>query len=89
MPSDAAVAGLDYEVFRDGTRTVYAATLCLEIIFEKHPRLPQGMKARYPSIAWKDMAGAGNVYRHNYEETLEPPVSVTRHKARSFHIRCV
>jgi uncharacterized protein with HEPN domain len=26
------------------------------------------MKARYPSIAWKNMAGAGNVYRHDYED---------------------
>jgi uncharacterized protein with HEPN domain len=26
------------------------------------------MKARHPSIAWKDMAGAGNVYRHEYED---------------------
>jgi uncharacterized protein with HEPN domain len=23
---------------------------------------------RHPSIAWKDMAGAGNVYRHDYED---------------------
>jgi uncharacterized protein with HEPN domain len=26
------------------------------------------MKTRRPSIAWKDMAGAGNVYRHDYED---------------------
>jgi len=26
------------------------------------------MKARHPSIAWKDVAGAGNVYRHDYED---------------------
>jgi len=26
------------------------------------------MKQRHPSIAWKNMAGAGNVYRHNYED---------------------
>jgi uncharacterized protein with HEPN domain len=23
---------------------------------------------RHPSIAWKRMAGAGNVYRHDYED---------------------
>ena len=54
-------AGLDYEVLRDDTRTVYAVTRCLEIISEASRRLPDEMKARYPSIAWKDMAGAGNV----------------------------
>ena len=26
------------------------------------------MKARHPAIAWKNMAGAGNVYRHDYAD---------------------
>jgi uncharacterized protein with HEPN domain len=26
------------------------------------------VKNRYPDIPWKDIAGAGNVYRHDYEE---------------------
>jgi uncharacterized protein with HEPN domain len=84
MPSDAAtalrdmerhiglatqfVAGIGYEAFRDDTRTVYAVTRCLEIIAEASRRLPDEMKTRYPAIAWKNMAGAGNVYRHNYED---------------------
>jgi uncharacterized protein with HEPN domain len=63
------VAGLDFEAFRDDTRAVYAAvTRCLEIISEASRRLPGEMKGRYPLIAWKDMAGAGNVYRHEYED---------------------
>ena len=61
-------ADFDYESFRDDLRTVYAVTRCLEIISEASRRLPDDMKARYPSIAWKDMAGAGNIYRHDYEE---------------------
>jgi uncharacterized protein with HEPN domain len=84
MPSDAAtalrdmehhidlatqfVAGLDYEAFQDDARTVYAVTRCLEIISEASRRLPNEMKARHPAIAWKNMAGAGNVYRHDYED---------------------
>lgn len=43
-------------------------TRCLEIISEASRRLPNDMKARHPSIAWKDMAGAGNIYRHDYED---------------------
>jgi uncharacterized protein with HEPN domain len=62
------VAGVDFEAFRDDTRTVYAVTRCLEIISEASRRLPGEMKGRYPLIAWKDMAGAGNVYRHDYED---------------------
>jgi uncharacterized protein with HEPN domain len=61
-------AGLDYEAFQADLRTVYAVTRCLEIISEASRRLPEAMKARHPSIAWKDMAGAGNIYRHDYED---------------------
>jgi uncharacterized protein with HEPN domain len=62
------VSGLEYETFRDDTRTIYAVTRCLEIISEASRRLPEEMKARYPSIPWKDIAGAGNIYRHDYED---------------------
>ncbi len=60
-------AGFDYQAFVDDPRTVYAVTRCLEIISEASRRLPDDLKARHPSIAWKDMAGAGNIYRHDYE----------------------
>ena len=40
----------------------------LEIISEASRRLPAEMKARYPAVPWKNMAGAGNVYRHDYED---------------------
>ena len=61
-------AGFDYEVFVADARTVYAVTRCLEIISEASRRLPDDLQARHPSIAWRDMAGAGNVYRHDYED---------------------
>jgi uncharacterized protein with HEPN domain len=53
--------GLDYKTFLADPRTVYAVTRCLEIISEASRRLPDDLKARHPSIAWKDMAGAGNI----------------------------
>ena len=62
------VAGMEYEDFREDARTLYAVTRCLEIISEASRRLTEQLKARYPEIAWKNMAGAGNVYRHEYEE---------------------
>jgi uncharacterized protein with HEPN domain len=60
--------GFDYERFRDDLRTVYAVTRCLEIISEASRRLPDELKARHPTIRWREMAGAGNVYRHDYED---------------------
>jgi uncharacterized protein with HEPN domain len=49
-------AGFDYETFQADLRTVYAVTRCLEIISEASRRLPDDLKARHPSIAWKDSA---------------------------------
>jgi uncharacterized protein with HEPN domain len=62
------VVGFDYDTFRADPRTVYAVTRCLEIISEASRRLPDELKTRHPSIAWKDMASAGNIYRHDYED---------------------
>jgi uncharacterized protein with HEPN domain len=61
-------AGFDRDKFKEDLRTVYAVTRCLEIISEASRRLPEALKARHPAIAWKQMAGAGNVYRHDYED---------------------
>jgi uncharacterized protein with HEPN domain len=54
--------------FKHDIRTVYAVTRCLEIISEASRRLPNDLKARHPAIGWRQMAGAGNVYRHDYED---------------------
>lgn len=61
-------AGLDRDAFAADLRTVYAVTRCLEIISEASRRLPDDVKSRHPAIAWRQMAAAGNVYRHNYED---------------------
>ena len=65
------VAGLDREAFAADLRTVYAATRCLEIISEASRRLPKTLKDRHPAVAWADIAGAGNVYRHDYDALQE------------------
>lgn len=62
------VAGLQRADFLADIRTVYAVTRCLEIISEASRRLPDDLKARHVAIPWKQMAGAGNVYRHDYED---------------------
>jgi uncharacterized protein with HEPN domain len=69
--AQAFTAALDYETFYEDRRTVYAVTRCFEIISEASRRLPAPLKARHPEIPWRDIAGAGNIYRHNYEDVLE------------------
>ena len=50
---------------------VYGVIRCLEIISEASRRLPDNIKARHPTIEWKEMAAAGNIYRHEYEDVAE------------------
>lgn len=58
--AQAFTSGMTYDEFRDDLRTTYAVIRCLEIISEASWRLPDTVKARYPGIAWREMAGAGN-----------------------------
>ena len=62
------VAGIDEVTFQHDVRTLYAVVRCLEIISEASRRLPDSLKERHPSISWRNIAGAGNVYRHDYED---------------------
>src|SRR5262249_55684671 len=62
------VRDFDRNSFKVDIRTVYAVTGCLEIISEASRRLPDELKARHTTIAWKQMAAADNVYRHDYED---------------------
>jgi uncharacterized protein with HEPN domain len=73
------VEGLDYEAFRDNQLVFYAVTRCLEIISEASRCIPEEMKARHPGIPWPEMAAAGNVYRHDYEDVQQRLVWGTVH----------
>jgi uncharacterized protein with HEPN domain len=75
------IKDFDLETFKSDLRTVYAVTRCLEIISEASRRLPADLKARHPQIAWRQMAAAGNVYRHDYEDVLAQLVWDTVQKA--------
>ena len=71
------VEGLSREDFLADLRTQYAVTRCLEIISEASRRLPQDLKATHPVIPRERIAGAGNVYRHDYEDVLAAILWVT------------
>jgi uncharacterized protein with HEPN domain len=73
--------GLSAEAFRADRRTVYAVTRCLEIISEASRKLPLELKQRHPNIPWRDMAGAGSVYRHDYEEVSDDAIWNTARKS--------
>jgi uncharacterized protein with HEPN domain len=62
------VAGIDAASFSNDRLRIYAVTRCLEIISEASRRLPEELKSRQPAIHWREMAAAGNIYRHEYED---------------------
>lgn len=64
------VAGLSFDDFAADERTLYAVTRCLEIVSEASRRLPQDVKDRHPDVPWARIAGAGNTYRHDYEDVV-------------------
>ena len=68
VPTQKFAEGMTYDVLRDDLCTTYAVTCCLEIISGASRRLPDELKERNPSIQWRDMAAAGNIYRHEYED---------------------
>ncbi len=61
---------MSYDSFKDDDLRLYAVTRCLEIISEASRRLPEELKARQPGIEWREMAAAGNIYRHEYEDVV-------------------
>src|SRR5271168_1220098 len=75
------VRGLDLDGFLGDLKSFYAATRCLEIISEASRRLSPAFKERFPEIPWKDVAGSGNIYRHNYESVQERRIWKTIHEA--------
>jgi uncharacterized protein with HEPN domain len=64
-------ADLSIEALRADRRTFYALTRCLEIISEAARRLPQSLRSRHPELPWRAIMGAGNVYRHDYDNVAE------------------
>lgn len=61
-------AGMDQAGFEADVRTRYAVLHGLAVISEASRRLPVEIKDRHPHIPWRDMADAGNIYRHQYHD---------------------
>lgn len=74
------VDGHTADSFAADERTVYAVTRCLEIISEASRRIPDDIKSRHSAIPWTQIAGSGNVYRHDYEDVLASLLWNTVHK---------
>jgi uncharacterized protein with HEPN domain len=63
------VAGMTAEEVAADERTRLALERACEIIGEAASKVPPEVRARYPDVPWKDMAGARNRLAHGYLET--------------------
>ena len=61
------VADMDLRTFAADQRPLYGVTRCLEINSEASRRLGREMESRHPDVPWRQIAGAGNLYRHDYD----------------------
>jgi uncharacterized protein with HEPN domain len=59
-------ADITFEQYRSDRRTQRAVERCIEIISEASRHLPDNIKQEYTEIPWDDVAGIGNVFRHEY-----------------------
>jgi uncharacterized protein with HEPN domain len=75
--ASAFVADSTLQDFQADLKTFYAATRCLEIISEASRRLSDDFKQQLPDIPWRNIAGSGNIYRHDYEDVLHRMVWAT------------
>ena len=63
---EADTAGLDFERFVADRRVRQLVERNLEIISEASRRIPDRLKATEPEVPWQEIAGIGNVLRHDY-----------------------
>ena len=64
---ESFTAGMTFTDFQGDQRTMRAVERCLEIISEASRDIPAELKLKHPSVDWRGMANAGNMYRHGYE----------------------
>lgn len=60
------VSGIDFDGFKDDVEKQDAVVRRLEIIGQAVKELPEDLRAQYPSIQWRDIAGAREVVAHEY-----------------------
>jgi uncharacterized protein with HEPN domain len=69
-----AIGDADFASYRERRPMKRAVEREIEIISEASRRIPRKLKAEEPGIPWHEIAGIGNVLRHDYKIVSDPVV---------------
>ena len=60
------IEGMSYEQFAADKKTVNAVLRSIEVIGEAAKNVPEHVRAQYPQVPWKEMAGMRDKVIHSY-----------------------
>ncbi len=60
------IQGLSYDQFQSDKKTLNAVMRSVEVIGEAAKKVPDGIRAKYPSVPWREMAGMRDKLIHFY-----------------------
>jgi uncharacterized protein with HEPN domain len=69
-----AIGDADFDTYRERRPMRRAVEREIEIISEASRRIPKRLKSAESTIPWHEIAGIGNVLRHDYEIVADPVV---------------
>lgn len=69
-----ALGDVDFVAYRQRRPLRRAVEREIEIISEASHRIPDDLKTTEPDIPWREIAGIGNIFRHDYQIVSDPVV---------------
>lgn len=57
---------LNYDVFVQDNKTIFAVIRCLEVIGEASKKIAPEVKNQFPDVPWKRMTGMRDILIHDY-----------------------
>ncbi len=61
------IGGVDFDTYQAVFHMPRTVERCIEIVSEATRHIPSDLKSGYPEIPWHQIAGIGNVLRHDYD----------------------